>query len=263
MRRSASALVLCFCLTVLADSSSAKEGQEQLVQTCLEMPLLPDIATLESMLTICTKEIEKTSTKDSVFPRLLWQRGAAHLNLGQYEPGLRDLQRAEVLLPLEADLQADLGLANLRSGRYEAAEQKFTTALALERTWQSLQGRCWARFYLRKREAFDDCDEVVAKHRTADTLAQLAFMTANLDYADEAVGRDDVTPFAFYFAAYAYIQFSDSVGTKAPLALHRKSVARAEKIVNQGLERFPDDEGLTRLAAEIQSKTNALEKSDN
>jgi len=219
----------------------------------------PEPVDMATLVTSCSTALDAATVAAGDRPRLLASRGKALLELGDLQAALKDLQEADTLLPSNAEILRSSGRAMVGLGMATEAEILLTQSLAIERHWQALQARCAARFQLRKPiDATADCDETVAKHRTAETMANLAYLRVDTDLAKKALSREDVTPRAYAMGVATYISLSHQRNMKDSFETRRAILREAGILMDDGLRRFPSDPLLLQVQQSLKEEIAAL-----
>jgi len=260
-RQLAKALIVGAFALIPFGSPAYAETSEDTNKCLAPWPEPVDIAALESVMTSCSKALDAANVAASDRPRLLASRGNALIELGDFEAALKDLQEADALSPSNVEILRSSGRAMVGLGMATEAEIALTQSLAIERHWQALQARCAARFQLRKwKDATADCDETVAKHRTAETMANLAFISGNFDLVKDALKRDDVTARAYYMSVATYVSFSQEARLKNSPEVRRAALLEAAQMAEEGLKLFPDNPPLLKMQQFVKDETANLPK---
>lgn len=205
-----------------------------------------DLETLKALVETCTIALEKGDLSDDIRSELLEARGIAYRNLGEMDSSLRDLSQAVELNPESAGMRRMRAWTLREMDELTEAEAEYDRALELEPHWQGYLSRCVVRLDRKKYpEALADCKASLERDQNIDSLFFTAWLHNELGQHDRALPLlleareiEDPPPRIFTELIHTYRVLGDVPG--------------AQRALRAGLARFPDNQDLRALKAELQ-----------
>lgn len=233
-----------------ATTESAAPQASQRARACFDAASADDGAT-QTTVAMCTAAIAEKPDHPAVMADLLLARGIAYRNQGDFPEALADFDQS---LWLRSD---SISTANMRAwtfremGEYAAAEEAYSQTLKDQSlkeqvaesrpVWQAFLSRCVVRQDLDHFSlSADDCEIALQGRRDEDSLYFAARAYNRLERCAEAVPLLEEALMLEPVLSRIYGELGFAYGCIG-------NSQRALTVLEEGLERFPGDEGLQAM----------------